>query len=93
MINSLDYALGFTIYHIKHTRVKVSLHDIACTKTDITPLLQAVLERVLRKFACLTKGDTISLNYNSHEYEMCVLECLPADVSVCVYQSSRGTKQ
>ena len=42
---------------------------------------QAVLERVLRRFACLTKGDTISLNYNDHEYELCVLECKPADVS------------
>lgn len=40
---------------------------------------KAVLERVLRKFACLTKGDTISLNYNNHEYELCVLECKPAD--------------
>jgi len=40
---------------------------------------KAVLERVLRKFACLTKGDTISLNYNDHEYELCVLECKPAD--------------
>ena len=40
-----------------------------------------MLERVLRKFACLTKGDTISINYNNHDYEMCVLECLPADVS------------
>jgi len=40
---------------------------------------KAVLERVLRKFACLTKGDTISINYNNHDYEMCVLECLPAD--------------
>ena len=44
-------------------------------------VFQAVLERVLRQFACLTKGDTISINYNDREYEIFVLETEPANVS------------
>ena len=44
-------------------------------------VFQAVLERVLRQFACLTTGDTISINYNDREYEIFVLETKPANVS------------
>lgn len=38
---------------------------------------KAVLENMLRSFACLTKGDVISIKYNEREYELCVLETKP----------------
>ncbi|CAC5400369.1 UFD1 [Mytilus coruscus] len=34
---------------------------------------------MLRSFACLTKGDVISIKYNEREYELCVLETKPDD--------------
>lgn len=40
---------------------------------------KAVLENMLRNFACLTRGDVISIKYNEREYELCVLETKPDD--------------
>lgn len=40
---------------------------------------KAVLENALRQFACLTAGDVIAISYNSHVYEVCVLETKPGD--------------
>lgn len=39
---------------------------------------KAVLENALRKFACLTNGDMIAINYNDRIYELRVLETKPA---------------
>ncbi|RNA06093.1 ubiquitin fusion degradation 1 -like protein [Brachionus plicatilis] len=38
---------------------------------------KAVLENTLRHFACLSKGDVISINYNDKDYEVCILETRP----------------
>ncbi len=38
---------------------------------------KAVLERTLRNFACLTKGDTICFNYNNKKYFIDVIEAKP----------------
>ncbi|XP_052073469.1 ubiquitin recognition factor in ER-associated degradation protein 1-like isoform X15 [Mytilus californianus] len=40
---------------------------------------EAVLGNMLRSFACLTKGDVISIKYNEREYKLCVLETKPDD--------------
>ena len=40
---------------------------------------KAVLENALRQFACLTAGDVIAISYNTHVYEVCVLETKPGD--------------
>ncbi|CAF0925596.1 unnamed protein product [Brachionus calyciflorus] len=40
---------------------------------------KAVLENTLRNFACLTKGDVISINYNDKDYEVCILETRPGN--------------
>lgn len=40
---------------------------------------KAVLENSLRKFATLTKGDVISINYNGIDYELCILEVRPGN--------------
>lgn len=40
---------------------------------------KAVLENTLRNFACLTKGDVISINYNDKNYEVCILETRPGN--------------
>lgn len=40
---------------------------------------KAVLENVLRSFACLTKGDMIAIKYNKKIYELEVLETKPSD--------------
>uniref|UniRef100_T2M8P2 Ubiquitin fusion degradation protein 1 homolog n=1 Tax=Hydra vulgaris TaxID=6087 RepID=T2M8P2_HYDVU len=40
---------------------------------------KAVLEKVLRSFACLTKGDLIAIKYNDKDYELLVLETKPQD--------------
>lgn len=37
------------------------------------------LENSLRKFATLTKGDVISINYNGIDYELCILEVRPGN--------------
>ncbi|KAI9671185.1 MAG: Ubiquitin recognition factor in ER-associated degradation protein 1 [Caeruleum heppii] len=39
---------------------------------------KAVLENVMRNFACLTQGDIFSFRYNETNYEMAVLETKPA---------------
>jgi ubiquitin fusion degradation protein 1 len=41
---------------------------------------KAVLEKVLRNFSCLTKGDVISINYLNRNYELAILELKPANV-------------
>lgn len=40
---------------------------------------KAVLENSLRKFATLSKGDVISINYNDKDYELCILEVRPGN--------------
>lgn len=40
---------------------------------------KAVLEKALRNFNCLTKGDVIAINYLNRDYELCVLELKPND--------------
>jgi len=40
---------------------------------------KAVLENVLRLFACLTKGDLLAIKYNDKIYELLVLETQPED--------------
>ncbi|KAF8564325.1 hypothetical protein P879_09807 [Paragonimus westermani] len=40
---------------------------------------KAVLENLLRDFACLTVGDVIAINYNERMYELKVLETQPED--------------
>lgn len=40
---------------------------------------KAVLEATLRSFTCLTKGDTIAINYNNKVYYIDVLEVAPGD--------------
>ncbi|XP_071950134.1 ubiquitin recognition factor in ER-associated degradation protein 1-like [Antedon mediterranea] len=40
---------------------------------------KAVLENILRGFACLTRGDMIAIKYNDKIYELKVLETKPAD--------------
>lgn len=47
---------------------------------------KAVLENSLRHFACLTANDTIVINYNDKQYELCVLETRPGpaiDIHEC----------
>ncbi|XP_039248235.1 ubiquitin recognition factor in ER-associated degradation protein 1-like [Styela clava] len=40
---------------------------------------KAVLENALRNFACLSKDDVISIQYNSKKYNLCVLEVRPGN--------------
>lgn len=40
---------------------------------------KAVLEATLRGFTCLTKGDTIAINYNDKTYHLDVLEVAPGE--------------
>lgn len=40
---------------------------------------KAVLEATLRSFTCLTKGDSIAINYNDKTYYIDVLEVAPGD--------------
>jgi len=40
---------------------------------------KAVLENALRNFACLTKEDMISINYNDKDYELLVMETRPGN--------------
>lgn len=48
---------------------------------------KAVLERTLRGYSCLTKGDTICLPYNNKKYFIDVIEARP-QVTLC-YSSHR----
>ena len=41
---------------------------------------KAVLEKVLRNFSCLTKGDLITIYYLNRNYELSVLELKPSNV-------------
>lgn len=45
---------------------------------------KAVLEATLRSFTCLTKGDTIAINYNDKIYYIDVLEVAPGDAIMIV---------
>lgn len=46
---------------------------------------KAVLENILRGFACLTKNDMIAIKYNERIYELRVLETKPTD-AVCIIE-------
>ncbi|XP_072038007.1 ubiquitin recognition factor in ER-associated degradation protein 1-like isoform X2 [Amphiura filiformis] len=46
---------------------------------------KAVLENILRGFACLTKNDMIAIKYNDRIYELQVLETKPSD-AVCIIE-------
>ena len=41
---------------------------------------KAVLEKVLRNFSCLTKGDIISINYLNRNYDLFVVDLKPSNV-------------
>jgi len=47
---------------------------------------RAVLERALRSFSCVTKGDTICIPYNSKKYYLEVCEVKPADAA-CIIET------
>lgn len=46
---------------------------------------KAVLENAFRTFACLTKGDIITIYYNDQAFELTVKELKPAD-AVCIIE-------
>ncbi|KAJ2807205.1 ubiquitin fusion degradation protein [Coemansia guatemalensis] len=48
---------------------------------------RAVLERALRKFSALTVGDIISIEYNSHEYKLAVLETQPSPSAINIVET------
>ena len=50
---------------------------------------KAVLEKAMRDFACLTKGDVFSFSYNNQVYEIAVLETKPHSEknAICVLET------
>ena len=46
---------------------------------DFDHILQCSLETTLRKFSCLTTGDTIMVTYNNKKYYLDVIETKPAN--------------
>jgi ubiquitin fusion degradation protein 1 len=45
-----------------------------------------VLEQELVNYSCLTKGDTININYQGRDYMINVVECKPTD-NICVVEA------
>lgn len=39
---------------------------------------KAMLENNFRRFACLTQGDILAIQYNNREYRLCVVETRPS---------------
>jgi ubiquitin fusion degradation protein 1 len=48
---------------------------------------KAVLERSLRHFSCLTRGDIITISYNDHFYDILVMETKPSDVGISIIET------
>jgi ubiquitin fusion degradation protein 1 len=65
--------------HSLPTATFVRFEPQSKTFLDITNP-KAVLEKFLRNFSCLTKGDLISINYLNHNYQLFVLDLKPANV-------------
>lgn len=50
---------------------------------------KSALENCLTKFACLTKGDVITINYQHRLYSMMVLDLKPKDAD-CIIECESG---
>ncbi|RHY38384.1 hypothetical protein DYB34_011063 [Aphanomyces astaci] len=70
------------------TLPKASFAKIRPQSTDFHDISnpRAVLEATLRKFSCMTVGDTISITYNNRNYLFDVRELRPAD-AVCIIET------
>ncbi|ETW00340.1 hypothetical protein H310_07707 [Aphanomyces invadans] len=70
------------------TLPKASFAKIRPQSTDFHDITnpRAVLEATLRKFSCMTVGDTISITYNNRNYLFDVRELRPAD-AVCIIET------
>jgi len=47
---------------------------------------KSVLEQELTNYACLSKGDTININYQGRDYPIDIVECKPVD-NICVVEA------
>ena len=47
---------------------------------------KSVLEQELTNYACLSKGDTININYQGRDYLIDVVECKPVD-NICIVEA------
>ncbi|KAH9121370.1 hypothetical protein LEN26_010702 [Aphanomyces euteiches] len=70
------------------TLPKATFAKIRPQSTDFHDITnpRAVLEATLRKFSCMTIGDTISIKYNNKNYLLDVRELRPAD-AVCIIET------
>jgi len=68
----------------KATFVKIQPHT-----TDFLDISdpKAVLETSLRNYACLTKGDTVLIQYNERNYYIDIKEAKPGDAGVSVIET------
>jgi ubiquitin fusion degradation protein 1 len=48
---------------------------------------KAVLEQAFRSFSCLTKGDIITISYNSQLYDILVMETKPSDKGISIIET------
>lgn len=81
MLNNLLLAEGDTV-NVKSVSLKVA--NFAKFQPQHVSFLdisnpKAVLEKALRRFACLTVDDMIAITYNDNTYELKVLETKPSN--------------
>ena len=67
----------------KGTFMKIQPHE---TKFIDLPDPKAILERELTNYACIFKGDTITIKHGGHDYQINIIDCKPND-QICVIEA------
>ncbi|KAF0689441.1 Aste57867_19113 [Aphanomyces stellatus] len=88
MMQNMFLAEGGIVNIQNVTLPKATFAKIRPQSTDFINITnpRAVLEATLRKFSCMTIGDTISITYNNRNYLLDVRELRPAD-AVCIIET------
>lgn len=88
MMNQLFLEDGAEVILRNITLPKGKFIAIQPHETDFINLAnpKSVLEQELTNYSCLSKGDTININYSGRDYLIDIVECKPVD-NICVVEA------
>ncbi|KAJ2004454.1 ubiquitin fusion degradation protein [Coemansia thaxteri] len=89
MMETLELAPGSPVKVLNVALLHGSLVKLQPQSTDFLDISdhRAVLENALRKFSALTVGDIITIEYNSREYRIAVLETKPSPTAINIVET------
>lgn len=75
----LEEGMMVNLRNIKLERGKLLKIKPHLTEFVMHPNPRAILENNLRAYVCVTKGDTITVQFNKKNYQIDIVECKPKD--------------